>query len=70
MESFPPHEITEINVPFGNQPVIGYSISFPELNNLQEINTEEVKSKTENMAYLVNKTGTQLEMDFEIEDED
>ena len=23
-----PHEITEINVPFGNQPVIGYSISF------------------------------------------
>ena len=31
-----PHEITEINVPFGNQPVIGYSISFPELNNLQE----------------------------------
>lgn len=65
-----PHEITEINVPFGNQPVIGYSISFPELNNLQEINTEEVKSKTENLAYLVNKKGTQLEMDFEIEDED
>jgi hypothetical protein len=65
-----PHEITEINVPFGNLPVVGYSISFPDINNLKEIDKEEVKSKTENLAYLVNKKGTQLEMDFEIEDEE
>ena len=61
-------EINEIKLPFGNLPAVGYSISFPELENIENIDKSKVKEKTENLSWLVNKRGTQLELNFEDED--
>ena len=55
-------------MPFGNLPAVGYSISFPELENIENIDKSKVKEKTENLSWLVNKRGTQLELNFEDED--
>lgn len=63
-------EINEIKLPFGNLPAVGYSISFPELENIENIDKSKVKQKTENLSWLVNKKGTQLELNFEDEDDE